>query len=143
MSALAQWNPFRALERREDTFEDLVREFFGKTEGGELLPPVDVAETDTELTVKMAVPGVEKDQISISVDDHTLSVRGESRKESEEKKKNYYRQEIRYGSFARSVRLPAEVDAGKAAADLKNGMLSIRLPKTKNPKAQQIKIATA
>jgi len=142
MSALAHWNPFRALERRDDSFDDFVREFFGKAEG-DVMPPVDVAETDTELTVKMAVPGVEKDQINISVDDHTLNVRGESRKESEEKKKNYYRQEIRYGSFARSVRLPAEVDGGKAAAELKNGMLSIRLPKTKNPKAQQIKISAA
>lgn len=144
MSALTNWNPFRALERREDVFEDLMRDFFGRGEGGDtLVPPVEVAESDGELTVKMAVPGVEKDKITISVDDHTLSVRGESRKESEEKKKNYYRQEIRYGSFARTVRLPAEVDAAKAAADLKNGMLSIRLPKTKNPKAQQIKITAA
>lgn len=142
MSTLTQWNPFRALERRDESFEDLVREFFGKTEG-DLMPPVDVSETDTELTIKMAVPGVDKDQITISVDDHTLNVRGENRKESEEKKKNYYRQEIRYGSFARSVRLPSEVDASKAAADLKNGMLSVRLPKSKNPKAQQIKIAAA
>jgi HSP20 family protein len=142
MSALTNWNPFRALERREDAFEDLMREFFGK-EGDTSMPPVDVAESENELTVKMAVPGVEKDQITISVDDHTLNVRGESRKESEEKKKNYYRQEIRYGSFARTVRLPAEVDASKAAADLKNGMLSIRLPKSKSPKAQQIKITAA
>jgi HSP20 family protein len=142
MSALTQWQPFQALER-ESSFEDLVRELFGKASGGELMPPVDVAESDTELTVKLALPGVEKDQITISVDDHMLNVRGETRKESEEKKKNYYRQEIRYGSFARAVRLPAEVDASKAAADLKNGMLSIRLPKAKNPKAQQIKIAAA
>ena len=142
MSALANWNPFRALERREDAFEDLMREFFGK-EGDTLTPPVEVGESETELTVTMAVPGVEKDQITISVDDHTLSVRGESRKESEEKKKNYYRQEIRYGSFARAVRLPAEVDASKAAADLKNGMLCVRLPKSKSPKAQQIKITAA
>lgn len=143
MSALTHWNPFRALERREDAFDDFMREFFGKTEGGDIAPPIEVAESEAELTVKMAIPGVEKDQITISVDDHTLSVRGETRKESEEKKKNYYRQEIRYGSFARAVRLPAEVDAAKAAADLKNGMLCIRLPKSKNPKAQQIKIAAS
>ncbi len=72
-----------------------------------------------------------------------LNVRGESKKETEEKKKNYYRQEIRYGSFARAVRLPAEVDADKAAADLKNGMLKVTLPKSKTPKAQQVKITAA
>jgi HSP20 family protein len=142
MSNLSTWNPFRALERRDESFDDLVRDFFGRPDG-ELTPPVEVGETDSEVTVKMAVPGVDKDQITISVDDHTLSVRGESRKESEEKKKNYYRQEIRYGAFSRGVRLPAEVDAGKAVADLKNGMLSIRLPKAASPKARQVKINAA
>jgi HSP20 family protein len=57
------------------------------------------------------------------------------------KKKNYYRQEIRYGAFERAIRLPAEVDAAKAAADLKNGMLKVTLPKSKASKAQQIKVA--
>jgi HSP20 family protein len=72
-----------------------------------------------------------------------LTVRGEHRKESEEKKKNYLRQEIRYGSFMRSVRLPAEVDPAKAEARLENGMLKIRLPKSANPKAQHIKVKAA
>ena len=142
MSTLTHWNPFRSVEGHEDAFQDLVREFFGKP-GGELVPPVEIAESDGEVTVKMAVPGVEKDQISISVDDHMLNVRGESKKETEEKKKNYYRQEIRYGSFARAVRLPAEVDAAKTAADLKNGILKITLPKSKTPKAQTIKVNAA
>jgi HSP20 family protein len=142
MSALTHWNPFRSIEGREDAFQDLVREFFGRPEG-DLMPPIDVAESDGEVTVKMAVPGVEKDQISISVDDHTLNVRGETKKESEEKKKDYYRQEIRYGSFARAVRLPAEVDAAKTAAELKNGMLKITLPKSKSPKAHSIKVNAA
>lgn len=141
MSTLTHWNPFRALERREDVFDDFMREFFGKARGEEgFMPPVEVAEAEKDVTVTMAVPGVPKDKIDISVDDHVLTVRGEHRKESEEKKQDYHRQEIRYGSFARSVRLPAEVDAGKAEADLKDGMLKIRLPKAANPKAQQIKV---
>ena len=143
MSALAHWNPFRSLAGREDAFDDLVREFFGKTDAGDFLPPVEVAESEGDVTVKMAVPGVEKDQISITVDDHVLNVRGETKKETEEKKKNYYRQEIRYGSFARAVRLPAEVDSTKTAAELKNGMLKITLPKSKTPKAQSIKVNAA
>ena len=143
MSTLTHWNPFRSLAGREESFDDFVREFFGRTDGAEIMPPIEVAESDGEVTVKMAVPGVEKDQISITVDDHTLNVRGETKKETEEKKKNYYRQEIRYGSFARAVRLPTEVDAGKTAAELKNGMLTITLPKSKAPKAQTIAVKAA
>jgi HSP20 family protein len=81
----------------------------------------------------MVVPGVDKDQRDISVTDNTLRVRGETRKEPEEKKKNYYRQEARYGAFERAVRLPAEVDAAKAAADLKNGMLKSRSSDSRAP----------
>jgi len=143
MSALSHWNPFRSVAGREDVFDDFVREFFGKGEGADLMPPVEVAESNGEVTVKMAVPGVDKDQINISVDDHMLNVRGECKKETEDKKKNYYRQEIRYGSFARSVRLPTEVDTGKTNASLKNGVLTITLPKSTSPKAQPIKITAS
>ncbi|MCC6849675.1 MAG: Hsp20/alpha crystallin family protein [Deltaproteobacteria bacterium] len=145
MSTLTHWNPFRALERREDVFDDFMREFFGKAGRDEVgfAPPVEVAEAEKDVTVTMAVPGVEKDALHIAVDDRVLTVRGEHRKESEEKKREYHRQEIHYGSFVRSVGLPAEVDAGTAEADLKNGMLKIRLPKTANPKERRIQVKTA
>jgi HSP20 family protein len=142
--SLIPWEPFRGLRRRDDTFDQLFREFFRRPmlEEGDLLEPaVDVAESDGDVIVKMEVPGVEKDQLHLTVADDHLSVRGEIRKESEEKRKNYYRQEIRYGAFQRSVALPVEVDAAKAHAELKNGMLKIALPKSKQPKAQEIKVA--
>jgi HSP20 family protein len=137
------WDPFRALRRRDDAFEDLVRDVFGREGAGALEPPVEVAESDGEVTVKMLVPGVEKDQLQVAIDEDVLTVRGEVRKEHEEKKKSYYRQEIRYGAFQRAVRLPAEVEAAKATADLKNGTLKITLPKAKQTKAQQIKVAVS
>jgi HSP20 family protein len=143
MSSLITWDPFRKLRRRDDLFEDFVRDIFGREEGATLEPPVEVAETDKDVTVKMLVPGVDKDQIQVTVDEDLLTVRGEMRKEHEEKKKNYYRQEIRYGSFQRAVRLPAEVEGAKAAADLKNGALTITLPKSAQPKAKQIKVAVS
>jgi HSP20 family protein len=142
MPSLAHWDPFRALRRRDETLEDFVRDFFGRTEGDALEPPVELGETEAEVTVKMVVPGVEKDQLDISVDDHVLRVKGETKKESEEKKKNYYRQEIRYGAFERAVRLPSEVDHEHAKADLKNGMLTVTLPKSKASKSKQIKVAS-
>lgn len=142
--SLIRWEPFRALRRRDDVFDDLFREAFRRpiSEEGEVVEPaVDVAESDGEVIVKMEVPGVEKDQLHLTVSDDRLTVRGETRKESEEKRKNYYRQEIHYGAFQRSVPLPAEVDAAKAHAELKNGMLKVALPKSKQPKAQEIKVA--
>ena len=142
--SLMRWEPFRALRRRDDVFEDLFRDFFRRPmldEREMLGPAVDVAESDGEVIVKIEVPGVEKDQLHLTVADDHLTVRGETRKETEEKRKNYYRQEIRYGAFQRSVSLPVEVDAGKSHAELKNGVLKITLPKSKQPKAQEVKVA--
>jgi HSP20 family protein len=144
--SLIRWEPFRALRRRDDMFDELFRDFFRRPiseENGALEPAVEVAESDGEVTVKMQVPGVEKDQLQLTVTDDHLTVRGETRKESEEKRKNYYSQEIRYGAFQRSVPLPVEVDAARASAGLKNGVLKITLPKSRQPKAQEIKVAVA
>jgi len=140
--SLIRWEPFPA-RRREDPFEDFFRDFFRRPileEPDVIEPAAEVAESDGEVTVKMEVPGVEKDQLQLTVADDQLTVRGEMRKESEEKRRNYYRQEIRYGTLQRSVPLPVEVDAAKASAKLKNGMLEITLPKSKQPKAPEIKV---
>jgi HSP20 family protein len=142
--SLIRWEPFRALRRRDDMFDELFRDFFRRPMPEEevgLEPAVDVAESDGEVTVKMQVPGVDKDQLQLTVADDHLTVRGETRKESEEKRKNYFSQEIRYGAFQRTVPLPVEVDAAKANAALKNGVLKITLPKSRQPKAQEIKVA--
>lgn len=143
MSSLMPWDPFRALRRRDDSFDDLVRDLFGREEGGALEPPVEVAEGETDVTVKMLVPGVDKEHLQVTIGDDVLTVRGEMRKEHEEKKKNFFRQEIRYGAFQRAVRLPTEVDASKVTAELRNGTLNVTLPKSKQPKAQQVKVAVS
>jgi HSP20 family protein len=141
--SLIPWEPFRALRRRDDAFEDLLRDFFRRPtfEEGPIMPAAEVAESDGEVTVKVEVPGVTKDQIQLAVSDDVLTVRGETRKETEEKKKNYYREEIRYGAFQRMVPLPVEVDGSKATAELKNGVLKVTLPKSRQPKAHEVKVA--
>jgi len=141
MASLTHWDPFRALRRREE-FDDFFRDFLGHSESDVIQPAADVSESNGEVTVKMAVPGVEKDKIQISVDDGLLDVHGETRKETKEEKKNYYRQEIRYGAFRRRVPLPVAVDVDKARANLTNGMLTITMPKSTTPKGHQIKIAS-
>lgn len=141
MAAMTRWDPLRALRRTDDVFEDFFRDLF---RGGDAVqPPAEVAESDHEVTVKMVIPGVPKDQLQITVQDDVVSVRGEMKRESEEKKKSFYRQEIRYGAFQRSVPLPCDVDPAKATATLEHGVLTVTLPKAEEQKARQVKITPA
>jgi HSP20 family protein len=143
MAGLISWNPFRTLRGR-DEFEDFLRESFRHLPleaGTGIEPAVEIAETDHDVTVKMQVPGVDKDQLQVSLRDDALSVRGEVKCESEQKKRHFYRQEIRYGAFQREMRLPSEVDATRAKADLKNGMLTVVAPKTAHAKTHRIDVA--
>jgi HSP20 family protein len=143
MKALTTWRPLRSLARRDDLFEDLFREFFRVPEAGAgpLEPAAEVAESDGEVIVKLEVPGVDKDQLHVSVTDDAVTVHGETRKETEEKKQSYYRQEISYGAFRRTVPLPADVDPAKASAELKNGILKITLPKAAQAKAHRVEVS--
>ena len=141
MRPLTHWRPFRALRRRDDAFDDLFRKLFERWDSDVMAPAVEVAEADGEITVKMAVPGVEKNQLEISIHDDRLSVRGEVKQEHEEEQKSFYRQEIRYGAFQREVALPSAVDAEAAKADLKDGILTVRLPKSPQQKARTIDVS--
>jgi HSP20 family protein len=134
--AIIRWDPFREMRevmRRwpEDIFEDI-----------EVRPYVeaDVYETDEDVVVKMPVSGVKPDDIDISVTGDTVTIKGERKQEEEEKKKNYYYKEVRYGSFARSFTLPAAVQADKAEAKFKNGMLTLTIPKSEEAKPKVIKV---
>jgi len=137
--ALLRWDPMRSLRSRDDAFETLFRDFFDRGETV-LEPAADVSEADGEVVVKISVPGVDKDQLHVTVEDDVLTIRGEHRKEEEKKGKNFYRQEIRYGAFQRSIPLPVEVDSSKSKADLKNGMLTVRLPKSERPRGRQVQV---
>jgi HSP20 family protein len=141
MKALTPWRPLHALARR-DMFDDFFREFLGTREGeaGALEPAAEVSESDGDVTVKLEVPGVEKDQLHVSVTEDEVTVRGETRKKTEEKK-NYYRQEIHYGAFQRTVALPTDVDPAKASAELKQGILRITLPKAEQAKARRVDVS--
>ena len=141
MTLLTHWDPFRVLRGRDDLVDvdDVIRDVFGRG-GGALEPAIEVSETDGEVVVKAAVPGVEKDKLHVTIDDDRLTIRGEVRKEEEKKDKNVYRQEIRYGALQRTVALPLEVDPDKAKAELKNGMLTVRMPKSPKPRAHGVQV---
>ncbi|HLG94364.1 MAG TPA: Hsp20/alpha crystallin family protein [candidate division Zixibacteria bacterium] len=106
----------------------------------EWYPSVDIAETKDEIKVIAEVPGMTKEDISISLQDNVLTLRGEKKEEKEEKGKTFYRTERSWGSFVRSFTLPAAVLAGKVKAVYKNGVLEITLPKAEELKSKEIPI---
>lgn len=137
--------PFLALHREMNRlFDELFSDFdaglpmaWGRD--ARESPRVDVSETDNEVRVEAELPGVEEKDIEVSLYDGYVTIRGEREFDKEEKDKNYHRVERSFGSFERSLALPAEVDDATAEAVFKNGVLEIRLPKV-NPSAGRKKI---
>lgn len=143
MAELTIWRPFQDLKKEMDR---LWQEFFGKSylperwEVVEWAPAVDVSETDEEVIVKADLPGVKPEEIEINLVDNVLTIKGEKKRETEEKKENYYRVERYYGSFMRAIQLPSEVDGEKVKAQYKDGVLKVTLPKKPEAKKKLIKV---
>lgn len=108
--------------------------------GGALAPTIDVSETDNEVDVKVDLPGMKAEEIDIQVHNNVLTIKGERNEEREEKDRTFHRIERRSGSFARSITLPSVVDENKVDAQYKDGVLVIRMPKTKEAKAKKIAV---
>jgi len=151
--AVTPWRPFATLPRWEREMDRMMEDFFGRrfrplwperwfgTEGLEVsAPAVDLFEDKDDIVVKAEIPGMDKDNIEVNLTDHMLTIKGEKKKEEEVKKENYYRAERSYGSFVRTLELPKEVHADKVKATFKNGVLEVRLPKTEQAKAKEIKV---
>jgi HSP20 family protein len=101
---------------------------------------VDLYEQNDEIVVKAELPGLDADDIEVSITDHLLVLRGEKRKEEEVNERDYYRSERVYGEFVRTVPLPAEADPEKVTATINNGVLEIHLPKSEEAKKRQIQV---
>jgi HSP20 family protein len=103
-------------------------------------PAVDIAEHDDEYLVKVELPGVNKDEVKLTLENNILTIRGEKKQEKETKKENYHRVERSYGSFQRSFTLPAAVKADKIDASYKDGILTVSLPKAEEAISKQIEV---
>jgi len=103
---------------------------------------VDMYETDDNVVVKTAIPGVKADEIEVSVTGDTLTVRAETKQEEEGKEENYLRRERRYGSYCRSVTLPGGLESDKADADYSDGILTLTFPKAEEVKPKSIKVTS-
>ena len=148
MTTLVRWDPFGGLRAGSlAEFAGLSRAlnhsfypFSGRTRQYDLTFPVDLSETEGEVVVKAVLPGVKGEEIDISVNDGILTVKGETKSETQADGESYYRREIRYGVFSRSIPLPAAVDHEKADAEFVDGVLTITLPKAEAARPKQIKI---
>jgi len=119
--------------------------FFGEFSlSGDFVPRIDVSDTDKEITVRAELPGMEPENIDITLSGNALIIRGEKQAEKEEKGKRYYQIERSYGSFYRSIPLPDEVDENRINATFKNGVVKISLPKTAEAqkKSKRISVKT-
>lgn len=126
--SLIPWSPLL------DTFDSLEKGF------GNFLPAMDVYEENDNVIVEATLAGIRPEDVNINVHDDVLTLEGKREVSSEIEEKNYYRKEVRSGSFNRSVVLPASVQADKAEAIFENGLLKINLPKQKETKSKNIKI---
>ena len=105
-------------------------------------PRVDVSETDSEIVVSAELPGLDDEDIEVNLARGLLTISGEKKQEKEKKGRNYYRVERSYGSFQRSVALPAEVDTSKVDAVFKKGVLTVTLPKKGGKTHKRISVKT-
>ena len=140
-------DPFSELENIQREINRMIDCSLSRTHvndttllGGQWTPAVDIYDSSDNILIKAELPGLEKDEIEISVQDNNLIIKGEKKKEQEIKEDNYFRTERFYGSFCRMVPLPADVDPGRADTRYQDGILSLTLPKKAEAKPKQIKI---
>ena len=119
------WDPFRRMEKAT----------------GMITPDVDVTESDGEIVISAELPGMEEKDIDVEMSGNRLTIRGEKHEEHEEKEKDYHVSERRYGSFKRTMTVPDGIDAEKVDAKVKNGVLTVTLPKKAEAKNKTRKVS--
>ena len=142
---LIKFEPIRELENLHDRIQRYFDDFsnFGFNFTENFYPRIDISEEKENLNVTAEIPGVNKENIKITLQDNILTIEGEKKKEVENSEKNFHRSERVYGSFKRSFTLPSEVDSDKVDAKFENGILHIQLKKieskTKSGKLIELK----
>ena len=145
--AVIRWDPFRDINTLQDRmnrlFEDAGRGWRHEEPASTTTwsPAVDIYETEGEIVVKAELPGMDRKDITLNLENNVLTIRGERRFEKETKEDNYHRIERSYGGFSRSFSIPTSVDEEKIRADYKDGVLKVALPKKEQAKPKQIQIA--
>jgi HSP20 family protein len=133
---LVRWDPFDEMNRLHD---QLFRGW-GSTERQAFRLAVDIREVEDAFLVEAEVPGIAADDVHVDVEKNVLTIRGERNVEKEEKQDTFRRIERHYGSFSRSFTLPDSVDTDNISADLRDGVLALRIPKKEAPQPRKINV---
>ena len=145
---LTRVDPFRDLE----TLSSRLNRFFGAPlvnmpedamPFGDWLPAMDVEETDQEYLITADLPAIRREDVKVGITDGVLSIEGERKQEKEEKAKKFHKVERSFGKFVRRIAVPTDVELAKIAAEVKDGLLKVHLPKaaTAKPRSVEVKIA--
>ncbi len=146
--SIVRWNPF------EEAFHwfpvsprlgarDLLEPFWGRGEGAELLPAIDITEDDKHYVVTAELPGTKREDVTVELSEGVLTIRGEKKSEREEKSERRCYVERSFGSFSRAFTLPSDADADRIAAGFKDGVLTITIDKTPEQKARTVDVKAA
>ncbi len=131
--SLIKWSPM------PEPFNDWDKLFEGWP-AGTAAPAVDVWEDENNVYVEAPLPGIDAEKVDISIENDVLTLGGENKKKSEIDEKDYYRKEVRYGSFHRAVALPSAVKGDKAKADYEDGVLKVTIPKEERARPKKVKV---
>lgn len=153
MSTIIRWDPFaevgtlrRAMDR---LFDDVVIGARAPRMSQNGLPaaaweaPVELYETGDEVVVRAEMPNVDPANVEVTVTNEAITLKGTVRRDEEKKDRAYYRRELRYGSYVRTLPLPAEVKGGEAKATYKDGVLEVKIPKSEHAKPTTVKVQVA
>ena len=145
MNTMIRWNPFGEMARMRNEIDRLFEDAFnapvGKWERNSVWGfPLDVTENDDTFTVKAAVPGINPDDLDITISDNVLTIKGETHSEETKEDEKVHLQERRLGSFMRSISLPTPVESDNVDATYENGVLTLSIPKAAEVKPKRISI---
>lgn len=145
MSSLTRWDPFREMmlirRNMDRLFDNYLTEQTGEWEGTvDWRLPLDIVENENEFVVKASLPGINPDDLEITYNEDTLSIKGETKTEEEKEGDRYHVRERRYGSFRRSITLPRGIQADNINANYEAGVLTLHLPKAEEVKPKRIAV---
>ncbi len=145
MTLVRRWDPFREMAELRATMDRLLNETRNlpvASEDSIWMLPLDVGETEDAFIVKASLPGVNPDDIDISITENVLTIKAEIKAEKEIENARYHLQERRYGTFSRSITLPTTVNADAVDAVYENGVLTLNIPKAEEVKPRKIEVHT-
>jgi HSP20 family protein len=144
MASVTRWDPFQDVLSLREAMNQLVEESFVRPttaqNGKNFVPALDFSETAEGYLVEAALPGVKPEDVEVTVENNVLTIKGETRQEADEQKRNFHRIERRFGTFQRTIGLPTTVKADAIQASLTNGVLRLEIPKAEEVKPRKISV---